>query len=295
MDSSETSSSSSSMGMGTELNVISRGNRRKVNKNRKIKGAGTDWFAPFPGANETPIINLETPDGMHRHFFNGQPLPHSVEYRPPRGSIYSSPMMSPILSPTVLPPLSPVFPQILPTSSILDLPTVYQPPIVTLVKNEFGVPEMVVMPSIGSYNIHVDDIKELLGIKSSINLNEDSDLQYKMAKYIRLKILDKWIYKELFSILGYLEYKDDKVKLVNSIKDYKEPSSNEPDNITEKKISYLEHNIIGLVDVFELLSKFTKKYDVKWYYINKYDEMLIPEIGKFLKHLIEEKIEEKQK
>lgn len=251
-----------------------------INKSeKKIYGAGIDFITSFQGGPTTSVYNPTTPALMNRYFVNGVLVNASMP-------AVTGPTMPSIIRPSMTTTIN--VPVSIPGINIS------QPsgPIVTIVKNAFGVPEIVVSPSLGTINVNVNDMMNQYGIGTSFDLNKDKDVQYKMAKYIRYKILDKWIYRELNSLLGYLTVKNGHIELVDDIKQYKSPE-NDSEEIIEKKIKYLEDNVIDFINILLLLGAFVKKYDVKWYYLNKYDELLIPEIGKYVKKMIEEKITQK--
>ena len=257
------------------------------NTEKKIYGAAIDFITPYPGGPTTQVHNPTTPALMNRYFVNGVMVNATV----PAVHGPTLPIPGFVPPPMAIPQLSTATFNVPVSIPGLGVPP-QRGPMVTIVKNAYGVPEIVVSPSLGTININVNDIMNQYGINSGFDLNRDKDVQYKMAKYIRYKILDKWLYRELNSLLGYLIIKGGKVELVDDVKQYKSPED-DSEEVTERKVKYMEDNIIDFINILLLLGAFVKKYDVKWYYLNKYDELLIPEIGKYVKKMIETKISQK--
>jgi len=121
------------------------------------------------------------------------------------------------------------------------------------------------------------------------DLNKDKDIQKKITKYFLYKILDKWLYNDFRSILGFVKISDGKPSLIRSMSDYKPDSitSDSVENI-EKRIDYLEKILINKKLVKHVLKKIISENEIQWVELNKEK----PLIKKILKKYIHSKLEE---
>lgn len=100
------------------------------------------------------------------------------------------------------------------------------------------------------------------------NLNADPEIHQKMAKYFKYKVLDKWLYTDLKSLLGYVTVSGDKVSFINKLSDYKE-NLDESKNIVEMKVHFLEKNLLSSRASLKILNKFVAGTNTNWYDLTK--------------------------
>lgn len=107
------------------------------------------------------------------------------------------------------------------------------------------------------------------------DLNKDKTVQKTLTKYYYYKILDKWIYKELMPILGFVDVSGDKPQLIKSMDQYNANKlANESREQIEKKIGYLEKVLITKDMVRHVLKKICTENNVNWYDLNKNEKKI---------------------
>ena len=107
------------------------------------------------------------------------------------------------------------------------------------------------------------------------DLNKDKTVQKTLTKYYYYKILDKWIYKELMPILGFVHASGDKPHLIKSLSDYDALKlANESSEQIEKKIDYLEKVLITKDMVRHVLKKICTENNINWYDLNKNEKKI---------------------
>jgi len=107
------------------------------------------------------------------------------------------------------------------------------------------------------------------------DLNKDKTVQKTLTKYYYYKILDKWIYKELMPILGFVNTSGDKPHLIKSLGDYDATKlANETTEQIEKKIAYLEKVLITKDMVRHVLKKICAENGINWYDLNKNEKKI---------------------
>lgn len=111
-------------------------------------------------------------------------------------------------------------------------------------------------------------------IASYNDLNDDYETQQTIIKYIRLKMLDKWLYKDFKDIFGYFVVEGDKVHVSSKYNElaYK----NDSDKVLEKKADYIGEKYLTKKMVSKFLYKFVKESGTEWvqiphseYYVKK--------------------------
>lgn len=131
----------------------------------------------------------------------------------------------------------------------------------------------------------------------SLDLNRDSNLHDMMTKYFYYKTLDKWLKyeKDMLELLNYLKIKDNKVVLIDNLKDLKVELDNEQ-YVIDKKVDFIEHNILFKDDIYYILKKFVKETSTNWYDLEEKGTYFIKEIiKKFIKSKFKDAIELKSK
>ncbi len=138
-------------------------------------------------------------------------------------------------------------------------------------------------------------IQPQLPLSPELDLDNDSDTRNKISDYFYYKTVDKWLFDSMAKILGYLKISGNSVDFIDSLSKY-DPSSVDKDTqeTVEKKIKFIENNILDKIDVFNILNKFTRETNTKWVHLIKKNEMFIKDlIKRFLKKKMEKSVEGK--
>lgn len=168
------------------------------------------------------------------------------------------------VTPTIFPTLSP--------DSII-------PPSVLKVKNvnmhlgSYGFGTSLLIPSdiyIPSFSI----VSDILSLRTPHYIYDDvcntPSIREKVSKIIYYKFLDKWLYDndESKYLLGYLKISDGKVQLIKDL-DNKDDYKNNSQDVVDKKVDYIENNIISIGDIYTILQKFTESTHISWCELSK--------------------------
>ena len=130
----------------------------------------------------------------------------------------------------------------------------------------------------------------------SLDLNRDKDFQNKVTKYFYYKTLDKWLKKEkdMLEILKFLKIVNGEVKLISNMNEYNQKANSDKQDDVEKKVKFIEDNILSKDDVNNILRKYVKETTTNWYDLQEKATYFIKEIiKKFLKHKLKDAIEGK--
>jgi hypothetical protein len=114
-----------------------------------------------------------------------------------------------------------------------------------------------------------------------------------MIKYYYYKTLDKWLYKDLFPLLAYLQVRDDKIRFIKSLEDY---DINELLNDTEKNIErradFFEDKIISKKLIKHILNKVMKKKGIDIRSLKKYENTIKKYLYEYITSKFNDKLEE---
>lgn len=91
------------------------------------------------------------------------------------------------------------------------------------------------------------------------DLNSKEEVREEMVDYVKAKLLDKWLYKDLSEVLSYLTISDGKVKPSAS-----SSSKDDSRDIMTKKIKYLEDNIITHRLIRKVVAKYIDETNTMW-------------------------------
>lgn len=122
------------------------------------------------------------------------------------------------------------------------------------------------------------------------DLDKDPQVHRTLKKYYFYKLLDKWMYGELKSLLAYVVLDNGKAKLINSISDYNPNSVNtskEDDLII--RVKFLE-NLLSIDLIKHVLERIVQKYGIHWYHLNKNEDIIKKKLEIAVKEFLEEKI-----
>ena len=99
------------------------------------------------------------------------------------------------------------------------------------------------------------------------NLNADPHIRKRIVKYVRFKLLDEWLYGDLKSLLKYV----------------KKTGKSKSTNIQDKKVDYLEENVVTESFVKKIVEKYVKETQTNWFDIPKNDYFMKQIMKKELK------------
>jgi hypothetical protein len=126
------------------------------------------------------------------------------------------------------------------------------------------------------------------------DLDKDPNVHRTLKKYYFYKLLDKWMYNDLKSLLAYVTIDNGNPKLINSISDYNPNSVNnsKEDDLTIR-INFIE-NLISKDLVLNVLERIVHKYGIHWYHLNKNEDIIKKKLEIAVKELLESKINKKK-
>jgi len=132
----------------------------------------------------------------------------------------------------------------------------------------------VVTPLVPVFNYEIDT-----GLNSSYLVQKDT------TREILYLTLDKWLYSaEMSHLLKYLRVVNDKVVPIAKEDDYKTNKiSGESDSIIEKKIDYIQENLLDMEQMRKILTKITEELDYKWYDLLSHKKVIMEVIERYLK------------
>jgi len=122
------------------------------------------------------------------------------------------------------------------------------------------------------------------------DLDKDPQVHRTLKKYYFYKLLDKWMYSDLKSLLAYVVLDNGKATLINSITDYNPNSvNNSKENDLTLKINFLE-NLISTDLIKSVLERIVHKYGINWYHLNKNEDIIKKKLEIAVKEFLESKI-----
>jgi hypothetical protein len=105
---------------------------------------------------------------------------------------------------------------------------------------------------------------------SYLDVNQDKDLHKKVTKHFFSQLYNRWIPELYPNLLNYLKVSNNEVHLVKSISDAKNNTTKESD--FSEKINYIAEFILTKKDLFELLSVYSDRKNIKWWNLRQYSE-----------------------
>lgn len=139
-------------------------------------------------------------------------------------------------------------------------------------------------PTVGSISLNYT--KPLVALYN--DLNSDYETQETIIKYIRMKMLDKWLYSDYKDLFGYFAFDGNKVKLVgshdkNAYKKYSEKQ-------LEQIVDYIKKELLTTRVVSKVMHKYIKETGRQWVKVPQEEYHVKKLLGHKLKHIIREKI-----
>ena len=122
------------------------------------------------------------------------------------------------------------------------------------------------------------------------DLDKDPQVHRTLKKYYYYKLLDKWMYGDLKSLLAFVALDNDKARLINSMSEYNPNSVNnlKEDDLT-LRVKFLE-NLISKDLVKSVLERIVQKHGIHWYHLNKNEDIVKKKLEIAVKELLESKI-----
>lgn len=122
-------------------------------------------------------------------------------------------------------------------------------------------------------------------IEIDTGLNTSYLAQKEMTHYLLYRILDKWLYEDdLCYLLKYLKIKDGKITQIKNKSEYQNVKiCDEKIEDIEKKIDYIEENILGMTEMKKILQRLVEDYGFKWYDLSSRENVVVEATEKFLK------------
>ena len=134
-------------------------------------------------------------------------------------------------------------------------------------------------------------IKPTLYVDMDTGLNDSYVVQKDVTKYFMYKALDKWLYRDYKSALGYLTYKNGKVDLVKKIEDKEESDvSKESADALEAKSDYIGEHVLTEMKTRAVLIRIMKELGFKWFELPYKEDLVKEVIGKYIKKKLKKMI-----
>lgn len=94
---------------------------------------------------------------------------------------------------------------------------------------------------------------------------DTASIKEDIVKIFYYKFLDKWLYDNDASmyLLKYIKVSGDKVELISKLKDTDDYIKNDQ-KVVDKKVDFIEKNLLSMEDVYEILKKFVTETRVSW-------------------------------
>lgn len=114
-----------------------------------------------------------------------------------------------------------------------------------------------------------------------------------VSKMYYFKLLDKWMYEndKVKQVLKYLHVVDGKVKLIQSVEKVDDVKKN-PQDIIDKKVDYIENNVLSQDEVRMILTRFVESTHISWCDLPKCGFLVRDAISKTLKNKLKRLIEQ---
>lgn len=133
----------------------------------------------------------------------------------------------------------------------------------------------------------------ILPLPSNFDLNKDPRVQKQVVKYFRLKVLEKWIYKDMISLLGYIKVDNTGASIINDMADYREDaSSRDSPNDIDKKVHYIGKYVLTEDTMYRILRKFIRGTGANWYDLHKNEFFVKSDIKSQLNNILKDTVAE---
>jgi|SaaInlStandDraft_4_1057021.scaffolds.fasta_scaffold01936_5 hypothetical protein len=123
-------------------------------------------------------------------------------------------------------------------------------------------------------------------------LNDNYFAQQQMIEYMMAQFYNNWIYEnELCYLLKYLKVTGNDVNYVSSKDEYKNNKiCNDSDDHVEKKIDFIEKNILTKSDMKKILRRLTNDLGVKWFQLTLKENIAMETIERYVRSALKRNI-----
>lgn len=122
------------------------------------------------------------------------------------------------------------------------------------------------------------------------DLDKDPSVHKTLTKYYYYKFLDKWLYNDLRSLLGYIKVDNGKGKIINSMSDYNVNSvTNDTAENLDIRVNLME-KLISRDFIKSILRRIVEKHNIHWYHLNKNEDVIIKKLNVAVKEFLENMI-----
>lgn len=129
--------------------------------------------------------------------------------------------------------------------------------------------------------------KSVMPVTYDTDMDDNYFVQKQMTEYLHFRILDKWLYEDdMCYLLKYLQVDGSTVKVVNTPADYKENRlCNDTRDVVEKKIDFIQNNILTEHKMKDIISKVIYKTNLRWYNlpIHQNEKIIVRATEKYLR------------
>ncbi|AYV81958.1 MAG: hypothetical protein Harvfovirus86_3 [Harvfovirus sp.] len=129
-----------------------------------------------------------------------------------------------------------------------------------------------------------------------LDLNKDERTFKIQSKYFMFKTLDKWIYDDMLDLLNYFVVDSTgKVRLISNLAELKTGTvvKDTVDDI-EKKIEFIENNILTEGTMYKILKKFVKGTGINWVDLHKNEGFVKEGVKDQLKKILNATVVERE-
>jgi hypothetical protein len=218
-----------------------------------------------------------------------------------------SPFFDTIVSPSLIidetlivtPNVKTVVPSIVSPINFISTPGGIVPPTVLNVSNVNPLlPKVLPQSLIITEDIFVPSIQFLSdgrNINIPLSLYDDvcdvENIKNQIVSSFYYKFLDKWLYDrdDAKKILGFFKIVNDKVVLIENI-EKREDVSHDTQEIVDKKVDFIEKNIVTKHDIYAILKKFIDETRISWCRLVKAEELVKSSVIHSIKNKIKKMI-----
>lgn len=123
------------------------------------------------------------------------------------------------------------------------------------------------------------------------DINYDPKVQRQLTSHYYYKTLDKWLYDDLLDVLNYFVYSNGQISLIKNLSEYDPKRIHKESNeIVDKKVEYIEKNLLDKNYMHKILKKYVKETNTEWVYLPKNEFFLKQAIEKELIKRIKQSI-----
>jgi len=123
---------------------------------------------------------------------------------------------------------------------------------------------------------------------------DTAQIRERVTKLYRKKMLDKWLYRTEDSkyLNKYLHIVDGRVRLIENIEKPDDYKKNDQKTV-DKKVDFIEENILSLEDVYTILQEFVKGTNISWCDLSNHSYFVREAIEKTLENKLKRMISKK--